>query len=365
MDSNKFQFIDDANNFLGNVTGYADKAFGNLQGASQSAVDVATAEVAYGMNQSIEWTRQQAIKGLHHLYTGQLAITKKFSKLANMSITDPLALLEPVLEIVSILCKPYYEAISLMAELTPKVTEFSNNLLKISNYKPPALDVAPTEGLFKLQILPITMGEVISGKPNENKLEKPDITKIKKNAKKTADIKYEDSTAVTASHLNNNSTEVHSPFTFIDPNSMTLDNPEGSAVKREIAKQVTNSIYGADSMSTSQLTKIGDLEQQLLGQVYDNMPITYRLGTLEYQVFGKAQLGPISKRYDDLINGIKEIAKQKRQEAKQEKIDRIVFGDDTEQGVTELNDETLAYFSTHLPFINDTNTGTTTTGFQA
>ena len=42
MDSNKFQFIDDANNFLGNVTGYADKAFGNLQGASQSAVDVAT-----------------------------------------------------------------------------------------------------------------------------------------------------------------------------------------------------------------------------------------------------------------------------------------------------------------------------------
>ena len=33
MDSNKFQFIDDANNFLGNVTGYADKAFGNLQGA--------------------------------------------------------------------------------------------------------------------------------------------------------------------------------------------------------------------------------------------------------------------------------------------------------------------------------------------
>lgn len=293
MDKPKFQFLDDTNLFLGNVTGYADKAFANLTGASQSAVDVATAEVAYGMSVGIEKCRQATIKQLHDVYGGYLKIMEKFSKLANMSITDPLKLLDPVLEIVKIMTGPYYQAMEIVAELTPKVTELSANLAKIATYQPPKIDVTPSEGLFELQVGSITMGEIMSGTPNPVTIKEPDIEKIKANAKAKSTQKFQDATASTANTMSTN-TDKTNTLKFA-----TVTDPQGTGEK---SKDID-------------LEELTETEKQVLGYTNTEHVLAFRLGTLEYTLFGNAYAGLYNERFDRIKEKVKENAQKKAKQA--------------------------------------------------
>ena len=293
MDKAKFQSIDDVNLFLGNVTGYADKAFANLTGASQVAVDVAAAEVAYGMSKGIETARQGAIKGLHGVYGGYLAIISKFSKLANMSITDPLALLDPVLEVVKIMLGPYYQAMEIVAELTPKVTELAANLSKIAAYQPPNIDVTPSPDAFKLQVGSITMGEIMSGVPNPVTITKPDTAAIKARAQKTEEEKFQKATASTA---NTTSTNKNKTDTL---KFATVNDPQGSGEK---SKEID-------------LEELTETEKKVLNYTNTEHVLAYRLGTLEYTLFGNSYAGLYSERFDRIKEKVKENAQKKAKQA--------------------------------------------------
>ena len=289
MDKPKFQFLDDTNLFLGNVTGYADKAFANLTGASQATVDVTTAEVAYGMSVGIEKCRQATIRQLHDIYGGYLKIMDKFSVLANMSITDPLKLLEPVLEIVKILTGPYYQAIEIVAELTPKVEELSANLAKIASYQPPKIDVTPSPGTFKLQVGSITMGEIMSGTPNPVTIKKPNVNEIKAQAKINSDQKFQEATASTANTMSTN-TGKENTLKFA-----TVNDPKGTGEK---SKEIN-------------LEELTEIEKQVLGYTNTEHVLAFRLGTLEYTLFGKAFAGLYNERFDRIKAGVKNNARKK------------------------------------------------------
>ena len=358
MDKGKFEWVDDTNLFLGNVTGYADKAFGNLQGATQTTVDVAAAEAAYAMSLAIEKARQAFIKTAHGVYEGQLAVIGKFGKLANMSITDPLALLSPVLEIVSILCAPYYEALTIITELTPKVMELSNNIQKIANYQPPGLTVSPSDGAFQLQLGKVTMGEIISGTPNKVDIKKPDIDKIRENAKKKKEENYVANTAYRAEAQNDPKT------TIVNPNSVTIGNQEGTEVTQVtpgIAAAVEDEIYGAKDLSASSLQRISELEV-MFGYSNAGMPITYRLSQLEYKVNGHYNLAlPISSlqaRLDAIERNIKLQSEEKRLEKKAEDTNNLLSAENGTE--TPLNNETMNLLpggNDQLAFINNTFLG--------
>ena len=277
MDKSKFGMLDDANLFLGNVTGYADKAFENLEGAAQSGVDIACAEVSYQISKAVDACRVQMIKKLHEVVAGQFAVVGKFAKLANMSITDPLALLSPVLEIVDILCAPYYEALTIITELTPKVMELSSNIQKIASYKPPALSVAPSPGVFNIQVGSISMGEIISGVPTPLNLQKPDYEKIKENAKKTAEQKFQDATAYRADAGNS---------TPINPNTVTYSNPAGLPLEEKKEAPVEPQ----SEISDAYMSKLRHLEQLISKDAnttsLERKSLDARLGLLERNFYG-------------------------------------------------------------------------------
>ena len=359
MDKNKYEFIDNANLFLGNVTGYADKAFENLQGASQTTVDVAAAEAAYAMSIAIEGARRAFIWAAHGLYEGQLKIKNSpIGKLANMSITDPLALLEPVLAMQQIICAPYYEALTIITELTPKVMEFSNNIQKIANYQPPALTLSPSDGTFRLQLGKVTMGEIISGTPNKVDIKKPDIDKIRENAKKKKEENYVANTAYRAEAQNDPKT------TIVNPNSVTIGNQEGTEVTQVtpgIAAAVEDEVYGAKDLSASSLQRISELEV-MFGYSNAGMPITYRLSQLEYKVNGHYNLAlPISSlqaRLDAIERNIKLQSEEKRLEKKAEDTNNLLAAENGTE--TPLNNETMNLLpggNDQLAFINNTFLG--------
>ena len=299
MDKDKFEFLDDTNLFLGNVTGYADKAFANLTNASQKTVDVTCAEVAYGMSTTIEKARQATIQALHQTYQGYLQVIEKFAPLANMSITDPLALLAPVLEIAKIVCGPYYEALSIMSEMTPKVTELSNNLQKIANYKPPIVSLQPSEGIFDITVGRITMGEIMSGKPIPVNIIKPDIETIKKNAEKPAEIKFQEATSTQADVVTGNRDK--NMMTSVDP--LGNDGKTGTVNKEQLAKW----------------------EEELLGFSNADEQIAARIGILENIIFdGQSYNGALSSRMENLKKGIKV---WKKKQADKRKANSLVLSD--------------------------------------
>lgn len=338
MNGNKFQILDDTNLFLGNVTGYADKAFANLQGGSQTTVNVASAEVAYGMSKGIEFSRQATIKALHKMYKGYTNTIGKLSTLANMSITDPLALLQPVLEIVKIVTTPYYEALTFVTELTPKVVELSNNMQKIANYRPPKLDVNPTPGLFEeyLTVGSITMGEITSGVPNPVKLKVPDIDEIRKLSAKPAKEKFQVATASQAEVVTGNRDK--NMLTSIDQRTSVDPTGEGGQEGK---------------VDLAQLTQ---WENEVLGFSNDDGNIAARIGVLEDKVFGgQTFIGSLSARMANLKVGIKEWKKQHIVFAQTETVENAVDNaiQDADSGSSAIKDairqSTTAYKVTKQP----------------
>lgn len=292
MDKPKFEFLDDTNLFLGNVTGYADKAFANLEGASQSTVDVTTAEVAYNMSVGIESMRKGLIKSLHGIYSGYLAVINKFGKLATMSISDPLKLLEPVLEMRKIITGPYDAAVEIVAELTPKITELTANLNKIAGYQPPKLDLDPTPGTFKLTVGSVTMAEIISGVPKEVKIEKPDVAAIKKRAQEKAAKDFQGATASTANTMSTNKDKVNT-LKFA-----TVNDPQGTG-------------SAENKVDLEELTQI---EEKVLGYTNADQVLAYRFGVLEHDLFGHAFAGLLDERFDRIKTKVKEDTQKRAQE---------------------------------------------------
>lgn len=299
MNKGKFDFLDDTNAFLGNVTGYADKAFANVTEWSQLGLDMATAEVYYGMSLGIEKCRQKTISALHGVFSGYLKIMAMLGPLANMSITDPLALLSPVLEVVKILTAPYYEALSIITEMTPKVIELSNNLQKIANYKPPVVDLQPNSFVNRYLVVgSITMGEIQSGVPNPVNIEKPDMDKIRELSKEVAKEKFQEATAsqaeVVTGNRDKNMLKPQDQRTSVDPTG------EGG---------------GEGVVNPEQLTK---WEQEILGYTQPESNIAARIGILEGVIFaGQTYNGSLSARMKNLDEGIKKWRQKQTKKAQE------------------------------------------------
>ena len=303
MDKGKFDFLDDTNAFLGGVTGYADKAFANVTEWSQIGLDVTTAEVYYNMSKGIEKCRQKTISALHGVFSGYLKIMAMLGPLANMSITDPLALLSPVLEVVKILTAPYYEALSIITEMTPKVIELSNNLQKIANYKPPTIDLQPSPEVSKYLVVgSITMGEIQSGVPNPVTLIKPNIDEIKELSKKKAKQKFQEATASQAEVVTGNR-DKNMMKSIPKANQRTVVDPSGEG-------------GGAGEVSPEALTK---LEQEVLGFTQPEANIAARLGVLEDKIFGGQTFnGSLTARFKHIQEGWKEYQANKAKEAQKQ-----------------------------------------------
>ena len=300
MGNNKFGFLDDTNAFLGDVTGYADKAFANVTEWSQVGLDVATAEVYYNMSKSIEFCRQKTIKALHNMFSGYLDIISNLGPLANMSITDPLALLKPVLEIVKIITKPYYEALSIVTEMTPKVIELSNNLQKIANYRPPTIDIKPSSTTSKYLVVgSITMSEIQSGKPNPINIIKPNLDDIVKSAQKQYVPKFQEATATQAETVTGN----RDKNMLKSPDQRTSVDPTG----------------GGGEEGTVNPEQLAKWEQEILGFTQSEANIAARIGILEQTVFaGQTYNGSLSARMKNLEAGIKKWRSQITLKAQEE-----------------------------------------------
>lgn len=316
MNKGKFDFLDDTNAFLGGVTGYADKAFANVTEWSQIGLDVTTAEVYYNMSKGIEKCRQKTISALHGVFSGYLKIMAMLGPLANMSITDPLALLSPVLEVVKILTAPYYEALSIITEMTPKVIELSNNLQKIANYKPPTVDLKPSPEVSKYLVVgSITMGEIQSGVPNPVTLVKPNIDEIKELSKTKAKQKFQEATASQAEVVTGNRDKnmmkgieksdnsqmlLHKLSQLPKPNQRTVVDPTGEG-------------GGEGVVNPEQLSK---WEKEILGFEQPESNLAARIGILEGIIFnGQTFNGSLSARMQNLDKGIKKWRKDKAKKA--------------------------------------------------
>ena len=307
----KFDSLDKFNTFLGDVPGYLDKGFGNfVHSTSQTAVDAA----ALGMANSISWTIEEARRGLIHTLhlfcVNNQNQLNKLSKLANMKITDPLKLLEPVLAIQSILCEPYFSAMTALTELSVKLTEITTNLARIASYQPPTMDLKPSPGVFKIQTLPITMEEVLSGQPKKLKLSGsgPTLKELNQNAQAEATKKFQDSTAKRAETTTTNENKTNT-LKFA-----TVNDPTGKSgtVEEKWKFGEANTAKGTGNKAEQSITaNVDNLEKKLLGYKQPEQPIAYRLGVLEHALFGNTYAGGLQERLDRIEQAVKDGAKQK------------------------------------------------------
>lgn len=176
MNEDKFKKIDDLNKTLENIYVLASNTLSNFDvddmslNMAQPLVDNLCRRVSANLNYKLNILRVDLIKNLHNGFISSNEIIEQLKPLVEFDLNID-TVVDAVRQIITILSGPYQKAIEYTTELTPKIVELSNNIANLSTLqdsipKPPEMPSLSFNKL-RVQMLPITLDEIISGVPLE------------------------------------------------------------------------------------------------------------------------------------------------------------------------------------------------------
>ena len=164
--------LDNINEQLEGITSVLDDYFNTIekeinqaQDIAQSIIDEKTEEISKKIEDRIKPIRQKVVdtlKGQVEIITDKVAPIKPLWKILQGEITlDPTNLIQPIIDICTVLTAPYQPWIDLATEVAPKLVTLSENLQKIANYSPKIeLPTGVTAPSLSIQIEPITLNDI-------------------------------------------------------------------------------------------------------------------------------------------------------------------------------------------------------------
>lgn len=166
MNEDKFKKIDDLNETLEGINTMVYTTFQNIEDyPTQEKVDQACEWINQKINEKLENQRENLIKTLHEGYVSSNEVVKLLKPLVDFDLNVN-TVVSAVKMIIDIISGPYKVAVGYVTELAPKLQDLAVNIALLA-YIPQKLPQIPNVNFNKLNITikPITIDEVISGKP--------------------------------------------------------------------------------------------------------------------------------------------------------------------------------------------------------